>query len=141
MIVPFRECALRIVHIFISLLEVNDKKKIDVSNKKRFKGEFGSDPEEKPPNLKRPEDYEAVFAGNIDDHFRVGNNLLKKRFLACTELLSNKFSQMSKSCQGWKFWWYSRLCGVPAGFALATWIFLKIFLALTELKKEEKTER
>lgn len=141
MIVPFRECALRIVHIFISLLEVNDKKKIDVSNKKRFKGEFGSDPEEKPPNLKRPEDYEAVFAGNIDDHFRIGNNLLNRLFLACTKLLNNKFSQMSKSCQGWKFWWYSRLCGAPAGFALATWIFLKIFLALTELKKEEKTER
>ncbi|NWX62307.1 DIEXF factor, partial [Promerops cafer] len=78
MIVPFRECALRIVHIFISLLEVNDKKKIDVSNKKRFKGEFGSDPEEKPPNLKRPEDYEAVFAGNIDDHFRVGVAILQK---------------------------------------------------------------
>ncbi|NXU11208.1 DIEXF factor, partial [Pardalotus punctatus] len=78
MIVPFRESALRIVHIFISLLEVNDKKKIDVSNKKRFKGEFGSDPEEKPPNLKRPEDYEAVFAGNIDDHFRIGVAILQK---------------------------------------------------------------
>lgn len=83
MIVPFRECALRIVHAFISLLEVNDKKKIDVSNKKRFKGEFGSDPEEKPPNLKRPEDYEAVFAGNIDDHFRIGKDLLNRWFLAC----------------------------------------------------------
>ncbi|XP_005043175.1 PREDICTED: digestive organ expansion factor homolog isoform X2 [Ficedula albicollis] len=78
MIVPFRECALRIVHILISLLEVSDKKKIDVSNKKRFKGEFGSDPEEKPPNLKRPEDYEAVFAGNIDDHFRIGVAILQK---------------------------------------------------------------
>ncbi|NXK78734.1 DIEXF factor, partial [Amazona guildingii] len=78
MIVPFRECALRIVHLFISLLEVNDKRKIDVSNKKRFKGEFGSDPEEKPPNLKRPEDYEAVFAGNIDDHFRIGVAILQK---------------------------------------------------------------
>ncbi|KAJ7407049.1 Digestive organ expansion factor like protein [Willisornis vidua] len=78
MIVPFRECALRIAHILISLLEVNDKKKIDVSNKKRFKGEFGSDPEEKPPNLKRPEDYEAVFAGNIDDHFRIGVAILQK---------------------------------------------------------------
>ncbi|XP_012427742.3 U3 small nucleolar RNA-associated protein 25 homolog [Taeniopygia guttata] len=78
MIVPFRECALRIVHVFISLLEANDKKKIDVSNKKRFKGEFGSDPEEKPPNLKRPEDYEAVFAGNIDDHFRIGVAILQK---------------------------------------------------------------
>ncbi|KFQ43882.1 Digestive organ expansion factor, partial [Nestor notabilis] len=78
MIVPFRECALRIVHIFISLLEVNDKRKIDVSNKKRFKGEFGSDPEEKPPNLKRPDDYEAVFAGNIDDHFRIGVAILQR---------------------------------------------------------------
>ncbi|XP_064914426.1 U3 small nucleolar RNA-associated protein 25 homolog isoform X1 [Columba livia] len=78
MIVPFRECALRIVHILIRLLEVNDKRKIDVSNKKRFKGEFGSDPEEKPPNLKRPEDYEAVFAGNIDDHFRIGVAILQK---------------------------------------------------------------
>ncbi|NXX76153.1 DIEXF factor, partial [Urocolius indicus] len=78
MIVPFRECALRIVHILISLLEVNDKKKIDVSNKKRFKGEFGSEPEEKPLNLKRPEDYEAVFAGNIDDHFRIGVAILQK---------------------------------------------------------------
>eukprot|EP00075_Anas_platyrhynchos_P019540 XP_027308793.1 digestive organ expansion factor homolog [Anas platyrhynchos] len=78
MIVPFRECALRIVHILISLLEVNDKRKIDVSNKKRFKGEFGSDPEERPPNLKRPEDYEAVFAGNIDDHFRIGVAILQK---------------------------------------------------------------
>ncbi|NXP79248.1 DIEXF factor, partial [Ramphastos sulfuratus] len=78
MIVPFRECALRIVHVFISLLEAGGKKKIDVSNKKRFKGEFGSDPEEKPPNLKRPEDYEAVFAGNIDDHFRIGIAILQK---------------------------------------------------------------
>ncbi|NWR46101.1 DIEXF factor, partial [Regulus satrapa] len=78
MIVPFRECALRVVHTFISLLEVNDKKKIEVSNKKRFKGEFGSDPEEKPPNLKRPEDYEAIFAGNIDDHFRIGVAILQK---------------------------------------------------------------
>ncbi|KGL83571.1 Digestive organ expansion factor, partial [Tinamus guttatus] len=78
MVVPFRECALRIVHNLISLLEVKSDKKIDVSNKKRFKGEFGSDPEEKPPNLKRPEDYEAVFAGNIDDHFRIGVAILQK---------------------------------------------------------------
>ena len=91
MIVPFRECALRIVHIFISLLEVSDKRKIDVSNKKRFKGEFGSDPEEKPPNLKRPEDYEAVFAGNIDDHFRIGNDLLTRWCLACKDMRSSKF--------------------------------------------------
>lgn len=72
-VVPFREAALRVVQLFISLLEGDGKKKIIVSNKKRFNGEYGSDPEERPPNLKRPEDYEAVFVGNIDDHFRIGN--------------------------------------------------------------------
>ncbi|XP_043367743.1 U3 small nucleolar RNA-associated protein 25 homolog isoform X3 [Dermochelys coriacea] len=77
-VVPFRESALRVVQIFISLLESESKKRIDVSNKKRFKGEFGSDPDEKPPNLKRPEDYEAVFSGNIDDHFRIGVAILQK---------------------------------------------------------------
>nr|XP_042711062.1 U3 small nucleolar RNA-associated protein 25 homolog isoform X2 [Chrysemys picta bellii] len=77
-VVPFRESALRVVQIFISLLESGSKKQIDVSNKRRFKGEFGSDPDEKPPNLKRPEDYEAVFAGNIDDHFRIGVAILQK---------------------------------------------------------------
>lgn len=71
--VPFREAALRVVQLFISLLEGDSKKKIIVSNKKRFQGEYGSDPKERPPNLKRPEDYEAVFVGNIDDHFRIGN--------------------------------------------------------------------
>lgn len=77
-VVPFREAALRVVQLFISLLEGDSKKKIIVSNKKRFNGEYGSDPEERPPNLKRPEDYEAVFVGNIDDHFRIGNSSLSK---------------------------------------------------------------
>ncbi|KAB0392916.1 hypothetical protein E2I00_003091, partial [Balaenoptera physalus] len=77
-VVPFREAALRVVQLFISLLEGDSKKKIIVSNKKRFNGEYGSDPEERPPNLKRPEDYEAVFVGNIDDHFRTGVAILQR---------------------------------------------------------------
>ncbi|XP_004699916.1 U3 small nucleolar RNA-associated protein 25 homolog isoform X1 [Echinops telfairi] len=77
-VVPFREAALRVVQLFISLLEGDSKKKIIVSNKKRFKGEYGSDPEDRPPNLKRPEDYEAVFVGNIDDHFRIGVAILQR---------------------------------------------------------------
>nr|XP_002717582.1 U3 small nucleolar RNA-associated protein 25 homolog isoform X1 [Oryctolagus cuniculus] len=77
-VVPFREAALRIVQLFISLLEGDSKKKMIVSNKKRFQGEYGSDPEERPPNLKRPEDYEAVFVGNIDDHFRIGVAILQR---------------------------------------------------------------
>ncbi|KAL4674826.1 hypothetical protein H8959_018760 [Pygathrix nigripes] len=77
-VVPFREAALRVVQLFISLLEGDSKKKIIVSNKKRFQGEYGSDAEERPPNLKRPEDYEAVFVGNIDDHFRIGVAILQR---------------------------------------------------------------
>ncbi|XP_075719384.1 U3 small nucleolar RNA-associated protein 25 homolog [Rhinoderma darwinii] len=76
-VVPFRESALRVVQLLISLLEVPGRK-VDVSNKKRFKDEFGSEPEDRPPNLKRPEDYEAIFAGNIDDHFRIGVSILQK---------------------------------------------------------------
>ncbi|XP_072436820.1 U3 small nucleolar RNA-associated protein 25 homolog isoform X1 [Chiloscyllium punctatum] len=75
-VVPFRETALRVVQILISLLDVKDK--LEVSNKKRFKDEYGSSPEDRPPNLKRPEDYEAIFAGNIDDHFRIGVAILRR---------------------------------------------------------------
>ncbi|KAH0622735.1 hypothetical protein JD844_025301, partial [Phrynosoma platyrhinos] len=91
-VVPFRESALRVVHILIGLLESASQKKIDVSNKKRFKGEFGSDPEEKPPNLKRPEDYEAVFAGNIDDHFRIE----KEGYQVCHSFLSRATGDVEK---------------------------------------------
>ncbi|KAG8504394.1 Digestive organ expansion factor [Galemys pyrenaicus] len=76
-VVPFREAALRVVQLFIQLLE-GGSKKVVVSNKKRFQGEYGSDPAERPPNLKRPEDYEAVFVGNIDDHFRIGVAVLQR---------------------------------------------------------------
>ncbi|MBN3270677.1 DIEXF factor, partial [Polyodon spathula] len=69
-LVPFRDSAMCVVQTLISLLEVGDKK-LDVSNKKRFKDEFGSDPENQPANLSRPDDYHAVFSGNVDDHFRI----------------------------------------------------------------------
>ncbi|XP_072366053.1 U3 small nucleolar RNA-associated protein 25 homolog [Scyliorhinus torazame] len=75
-VVPFRESALRVVQTLIGLLDV--KEKLEVSNKKRFKDEYGSSPEDRPPNLKRPEDYEAIFAGNIDDHFRIGVAILRR---------------------------------------------------------------
>uniref|UniRef100_UPI00398F8D0B U3 small nucleolar RNA-associated protein 25 homolog n=1 Tax=Pristiophorus japonicus TaxID=55135 RepID=UPI00398F8D0B len=75
-VVPFRESALRVVHTLIGLLDM--KNKLEVSNKRRFKDEFGSNPGDKPPNLKRPEDYEAIFAGNIDDHFRIGVAILRR---------------------------------------------------------------
>ncbi len=69
-LVPFRGGALRVVQTLISLLETG--KKIVVSNKKRFKEEFGEEADDKPPNLQRPDDYSAIFSGNVDDHFRIG---------------------------------------------------------------------
>lgn len=70
-LVPFRGSALQVVQTFITLLETKGKK-IVVSNKKRFKQEFGEDAGEKPAILQRPDDYHAVFSGNVDDHFRIG---------------------------------------------------------------------
>ncbi|KAB5582183.1 hypothetical protein PHYPO_G00184240 [Pangasianodon hypophthalmus] len=76
-LVPFRDGALRVVQTFISLLE-SDGKKMDVSNKKRFKDEYGEEPNSKPAGLNRPDDYHAVFSGNVDDHFRIGVSILKR---------------------------------------------------------------
>ncbi|XP_062911786.1 U3 small nucleolar RNA-associated protein 25 homolog [Mobula hypostoma] len=75
-VVPFRDSALRVIQTLISLLDAKDK--LEISNKKRFKDEYGSDSNDKPPNLKRPEDYEAIFSGNIDDHFRIGVAILRR---------------------------------------------------------------
>ncbi|XP_048831434.1 U3 small nucleolar RNA-associated protein 25 homolog [Brienomyrus brachyistius] len=76
-LVPFRDYALQVVQTIISLLEPKGKK-MDVSHKKRFKDEFGEDPGDRPPSLSRPEDYLAVFSGNIDDHFRIGLSILRR---------------------------------------------------------------
>ncbi|KAM9355829.1 U3 small nucleolar RNA-associated protein 25 homolog [Pholidichthys leucotaenia] len=75
-LVPIRGIALQVVHTLISLLETKGKK-IMVSNKKKFKVEYGEDPDERPPSLHRPEDYNAIFSGNVDDHFRIGVSILK----------------------------------------------------------------
>lgn len=73
-LVPVRGGALRIVQTLISLLETKSKK-IVVSNKKRFKEEFGETPDGKTSNMQRPDDYKAIFSGNVDDYFRIGISL------------------------------------------------------------------
>ncbi|KAJ7991039.1 hypothetical protein DPEC_G00293110 [Dallia pectoralis] len=77
-LVPFRDGALRVVQTIISLLETKGKK-MDVSNKKRFKDEFGEAAGGRPPNPFRPDDHTAIFSGNIDDHFRIGISILRRR--------------------------------------------------------------
>uniref|UniRef100_A0A8C1I4P3 UTP25 small subunit processor component n=2 Tax=Cyprinus carpio TaxID=7962 RepID=A0A8C1I4P3_CYPCA len=63
-LVPFRDGVLRVVQTFITLLEPKGKI-MDVSNKKRFKEEYGEEPGESPPRLHRPDDYHAVFSGKV----------------------------------------------------------------------------
>ncbi|XP_037341950.2 U3 small nucleolar RNA-associated protein 25 homolog [Pungitius pungitius] len=75
-LVPFRGGALRVVQNLISLLETKGKK-IMVSNKKRFKEEFGEETDVKPHHVQRPDDYEAIFSGNVDDHFKIGISIVK----------------------------------------------------------------
>ncbi|XP_061552648.1 U3 small nucleolar RNA-associated protein 25 homolog [Phycodurus eques] len=75
-LVPFRDGVLHIIQTLISLLESKGKKVV-VSNKKRFKDEFGQVSDDKPANLRRPDDYHAIFSGNVDDHFRIGVSIIK----------------------------------------------------------------
>ncbi|XP_043111390.1 U3 small nucleolar RNA-associated protein 25 homolog [Puntigrus tetrazona] len=76
-LVPFRDGALQVVQTFITLLEPKGKI-MDVSNKKKFKDEYGDGSGERPPKLHRPDDYHAVFSGNVDDHFRIGVSIMKR---------------------------------------------------------------
>ncbi|XP_061699169.1 U3 small nucleolar RNA-associated protein 25 homolog isoform X2 [Syngnathoides biaculeatus] len=75
-LVPFRGGVLHIVQNLISLLESKGKKVV-VSNKKRFKDDFGQVSDDKPAYLRRPDDYHAIFSGNVDDHFRIGVSIIK----------------------------------------------------------------
>ncbi|ESP02309.1 hypothetical protein LOTGIDRAFT_138628, partial [Lottia gigantea] len=73
-LVPFRESAYKIVNILISLITTGKKAKM--MNRKRFVQEYHEEDEEDKKKVK-PEDFDALFAGNIDDHFRFGVQICK----------------------------------------------------------------
>ena len=82
---PFRESCRKIVNIFVDLLKTD--KKFEISNWKRFQKEFNvlyDDEEEKDAAIqdlrKKPQDYQRVFSGNTDEHYRVGISLLNSAF-------------------------------------------------------------
>jgi U3 small nucleolar RNA-associated protein 25 len=84
-LVPFRESAVRIVNIMSELLSADHK---FVAMKSRFESEFKK--EDDPSMLgKKPADYEATFAGNIDDHFRIGLGISKKTLKLYTNFLKS----------------------------------------------------
>ena len=83
---PFRDSCLKIVNNFIELLATD--KKFEISNFKRFQREFNilpsedgsSDVESKRLLAKKPSDYQRIFSGNTDEHYRIGISLLNSAF-------------------------------------------------------------
>nr|KAG5711361.1 hypothetical protein BaRGS_006058 [Batillaria attramentaria] len=49
-----------------------------VSNRKRFKSEYGDAGHDDDKKGLKPEDYDALFTGNTDEHFRIGLSVSKK---------------------------------------------------------------
>lgn len=72
-----------------------------VSNKKRFFDSFGpsgdedksektkNDEENEEKNLHHDEDYDFLFSGNTDDHFKIGISVSKKSLKLFTEFYSS----------------------------------------------------
>lgn len=90
-VVPFRESALRIVKMLVSLLfpSANESDaKQQVMHYKRFLEEFGGETLHFPKKNPKPEDYELTFAGNSDDTFRLGLTFTRK----CIKLYSDFYS-------------------------------------------------
>ncbi|CAF1410359.1 unnamed protein product, partial [Adineta ricciae] len=85
-IVPFRESVRRIVNCFENLLLTNDDSEKDdqlqMSHRKRFKEEYGGSEIDTPANdgkfQRTSDEYNEIFSGNIDDHFRLGISVTRK---------------------------------------------------------------
>ncbi|KAJ2119495.1 rRNA-binding ribosome biosynthesis protein utp25 [Coemansia sp. RSA 720] len=72
-VVPFRNCAYRLIEKLLKLVSAEQE-----MNSTRFAKEYGPDEEEERKhnaNKRKPEDFQRTFAGNIDDSFRIGVQL------------------------------------------------------------------
>ena len=58
-------------------------------NRKKFLDNFGLKGQDPVPNLDRPEDFRAIFAGNTRDGFRVGIGIAKKTLKLYTDFASS----------------------------------------------------
>lgn len=75
-VVPFRDCVLKIVRMFIDILVPEEKGQ--VFNKLRFMDDFSGSELILPKKNPKPEDYERTFSGNCDDTFKIGIQVTKK---------------------------------------------------------------
>lgn len=74
-LVPFKDSAYRIINMMISLL--SPKENFNVVHKNRFLEEFTGGELTLPKKNPKPEDFEKIFVGNIDDAFRIGMAITK----------------------------------------------------------------
>lgn len=74
-LVPFKDSAFKIINMIISLL--SPKENFNVVHKNRFLEEFTGGELTLPKKNPKPEDFEKIFVGNIDDAFRIGMAITK----------------------------------------------------------------
>lgn len=86
-LVPFRNFCLEIVKDIMKLLFAPGAKS-QIMQKKRFMQEFSPDENEKDSTMERPDDFEAMFRGNIDDCFRIGLSISKNSLKLFTDFYS-----------------------------------------------------
>ncbi|XP_076043397.1 U3 small nucleolar RNA-associated protein 25 homolog isoform X2 [Oratosquilla oratoria] len=85
-LLPFRHSAFRVVKTIIALIFGSEEKGEDIQNKKRFLEEFGCNTsEDQQHRLNRPDDFEALFAGDIREDFKIGLTLTKKSLKLYTD--------------------------------------------------------
>lgn len=75
-IVPFKDAAYKIIQMMISILIAEDKG--NVINKNRFIQDYTGNGITMPKKNPKPEDYEALFSGNVSDDFKIGITVTKK---------------------------------------------------------------
>ncbi|KAL1922449.1 uncharacterized protein VTP21DRAFT_9988 [Calcarisporiella thermophila] len=82
-LLPFRNAAVELMKTLIALSGSEQQEQ-----KSRFFNEYGIDPEDEKMDPNKPEDYIANFAGNIDDHFRIGVKFTRKTMKLYSEFYS-----------------------------------------------------
>jgi U3 small nucleolar RNA-associated protein 25 len=87
-IVPFRHSCLKVVEMLISIF-IGEEKGGSVINKLRFMEDFGSAETRMPKKNPKPEDYEQIFTGNIDDTFKIGISITKKALKLYSDFYSS----------------------------------------------------
>lgn len=93
-VVPFRQAALQIVKILVSLVFPDgDKENTGINSQvmhyKRFLDEYGGETLHFPKKNPKPEDYEQTFAGNSDDTFRLGVAFTRKAIKLYSDFYSS----------------------------------------------------